>query len=83
MRIVYDFGEVDVHEKICEAELEKRKRTIIKNRLRDSLSHFYVKPDIENLKIKLRNIKKEEEIRKNSKKAVFMQKKENKFFKNI
>jgi hypothetical protein len=83
MRIVYDFGEKEVHERITEYELIKRREKISKNLLRDSLVHFYVKPDIESLKKKLKSIKNEEESRKNSKKAVFMKKPENKFFKNI
>ena len=83
MKIVYDFGEENVHEKISDYELMKRKDKISKNLLRDSLVHFYVKPDIENLKKRLRILKDEEETRKKSKRVIFMEKRENRFFKNI
>ena len=80
MRIVYDFGENDTHLLMEDVELQKRKDMIVKNSIRDSYCHFYVKPDMKALRARLREITKEELAKKQSKKIVVMNSSKNRFF---
>ena len=80
MRMVYDFGENDTQLVMKDEELQKRKDMIVKNSIRDSYFHFYVKPDMKALRARLRQITKEELAKKQSKKIVVMNNSKNRFF---